>query len=244
MNEIKIFRTPKELADDFAARLAKLINDSASSGRPYSIAVSGGNTPRLLFESLADNYSDSIKWEYLRIFWVDERCVNPDNEESNFGTMKKLLLDRINIPPANIHRMKGEENPEIEADRYSRTLGSAIPFRNGLPWFDLILLGMGEDGHTASIFPGNLKLFTTDNLCAVATNPHSGQKRITLTGKVINNASRIVFMVTGSNKAVLAGKILKKSEDYKNYPASYISPAIGKLEWIFDEEAGKFASAE
>lgn len=239
--EIKVFPTPELLAGDMSARLAEMINASASDGRIFSLAVSGGNTPRLLFESLAANYADKINWDFLRLFWVDERCVPPDSDESNYGTMRRILLDRISLGLSHAYRMKGEEDPEQEARRYSDLLVSELSKKNGLPFFDLVLLGMGDDGHTASIFPGNLGLIDTDSLCAVAANPYSGQKRITLTGKVINNAGRVAFLVTGRNKSTVAEKILTKTGDYLNFPASYISPSDGIIEWIFDEEAGSFA---
>jgi 6-phosphogluconolactonase len=240
MNNIRIFKTPEVLAEEFAGELAGYIREAEAGGRTVSIAISGGSTPKLLFKELAEKYFNSVSWNCIDFYWVDERCVRPDDSESNYGMTRKILFDRIDIPLSNVHRMKGEENPEKEADRYSGLLASNLRRRDGFPVFDLVLLGMGDDGHTASIFPGNLTPLNSDRICEVAVNPYSGQKRITITGKVINNADAVIFLVTGKNKADIAGDILNRNVRSVNYPASYIAPVHGSLQWLFDEEAARF----
>jgi len=234
--EIKIFTSPEELAERFAEKLIGMINDSNAKEKPFTIALSGGITPKLLFSVLGDHFSDSISWEYVHFFWGDERCVPPDDPESNFRMTKKSLLDKIKIPLENIHRIMGEKDPDEEAARYSNEIVSFTREVKKLPAFDLIILGLGEDGHTASIFPGNSKLLNSDKVCEVAVHPVSFQKRITITGKVINNAKHIVFLVTGANKADVVSAIIGKKRVF-DYPAAYIEPQSGVLNWYLDNAA-------
>lgn len=184
---------------------------------------------------LARDYRNKIDWAKVNVYWADERCVPPDDEESNFGMTEKILLNKVNIPESNVHRIFGGNDPEEEAIRYSEIIKSNLEFKNGSPEFDLILLGVGDDGHTASIFPDQMELLSSENICAVATHPVSGQKRITLTGKVINTAARIYFLVTGKSKAEVVSKILEKSEDYLKYPAAHID--ADNAGWYLDKEA-------
>jgi len=232
-----IFRSPYLLAEKFAEELVAAINKSASEKRRCTIALSGGSTPELLFSLLGNHFSNSAEWEYAHFFWGDERCVASDNSESNYGMARRKLFDRIEIPQSNIHRIAGESDPEAEAVRYSNEILDFTETANGLPRFDIIVLGLGEDGHTASIFPGDKGLITSDEICAVSVHPVSGQKRITLTGNVINNGSRIVFLVTGKKKAEIIEKIIRKKEGYQNFPASHIVPVKGELIWYIDFEA-------
>ena len=194
MNEIiKIFPTPQALAESLALDLVNQIREADTRDRPFTIALSGGNTPRLLFTVLGDLYASSVPWDKVHFFWVDERCVPPEDPESNFGMTFKVLFSKINIAQENIHRIKGEDDPVKEAERYSKEINDFTVKRDRLPFFDIMLLGLGEDGHTASLFPGNEKLFLTDKICISAVHPSTGQKRITITGKVINNAANIIL---------------------------------------------------
>jgi 6-phosphogluconolactonase len=238
-NAIKIFSTPYELAVKFAEELVNSIIESADNRRPFTIALSGGSTPELLFSFLGDHFSNSSLWDFVHFFWVDERCVLPDSQDSNFGMTKRNLLDKIEIPSANIHRIRGEGDPEKEASRYSEEISDFTLIRDGLPLFNMIILGLGEDGHTASIFPGHLELFNSGKICEVAVHPLTTQKRITLTGKVLNNADTIAFLVTGSKKADIVEKLINIKSSAIQYPASYIVPVYGLLNWYFDEEAAK-----
>jgi 6-phosphogluconolactonase len=237
--EIKIFPTPYELAEKFAEELVGIIADSAKMKKPVSVALSGGSTPELLFSVLGDHYPNSVPWEYVHFFWGDERCVPPGNPESNYGMTRRRLFEKINIPYSNIHRIKGEDDPEKEASRYSEEISGCTGKRDGLPVFDLVILGLGEDGHTASIFPGHLDLFNSDKICEVAVHPATLQRRITITGRVINNADSVTFLVTGKKKADIVEKIIKKSLIADDFPASYIVPVYGMLHWYIDKEAGR-----
>jgi len=231
---IRIYETPAQTAEDFAEELTVKLRLAAETGTVFTIALSGGSTPGLLYSILAEKYTVSVDWKFIHFFWGDERCVHPDDNESNYGMAYKKFLGRIEIPPVNIHRIKGEQAPYCEAPRYSDEIATNTRSREGLPVFDQIILGMGEDGHTASIFPSNRELLTSNNICEVAIHPVSRQKRITITGKVINNADAITFLVTGRSKSRTIGQIFRKEYDY---PASEIQPSNGIVTWLLDKEA-------
>jgi len=234
---IKIFPTPYDLAENFAGEIAKMITESAKMKSYLTIALSGGSTPELLFSLLGDNFSKSTPWEYVHFFWVDERCVPPDNDNSNYGMTQRTLFKKILIPAKNIHRIMGEADPEQEALRYSGEISEFTEKRGGLPLFDFVILGLGEDGHTASIFSGHEELFHSDKICEVTVHPVTKQKRITLTGRVINNADSVIFMVTGKKKARIVEKIIYKNKSSVNFPASQIQPPYGVLRWLLDEDS-------
>ena len=216
-----------------------MIKESAKKKEPFTIALSGGSTPELLFAILSENFAGSVSWKNVHIFWGDERCVPPENSESNFGMAWREFLSKIEIPALNIHRIHGEDDPEKEASSYSEEISLHTRKRDGIPSFDLVLLGLGEDGHTASIFPGHPELLDSDKICEVAIHPETLQKRITLTGKVINNAEAVTFLVTGKKKEKIIERIFKNDISALNYPATYIVPVYGRLSWFIDKEAGK-----
>lgn len=235
MNQRKIIITPDKnnYAESFVSELKKIIS-GIDAGMQISIAVSGGSTPTPVFEILAGAEAKNIPWDRIHIFWADERCVPPDDPESNFGMTEKLLLSKVEIPATNIHRIKGENNPADEAFRYENEIVEFTVSRNRIPRFDIILLGMGNDGHTASIFPDRLDLITADNTCATSVHPDTGQNRITLTGTAINNAANILFHVTGRNKSELVKIILNEEQGFEKFPAGNIKPVSGYLFWILD----------
>ncbi|MDP3642158.1 MAG: 6-phosphogluconolactonase [Bacteroidota bacterium] len=237
-----IFKEPEELATQFAGQLMNWARNH--SGDAFHLAISGGKTPDLLFSVLAEKYADSAPWQKIHFWWVDERMVAPDHPESNFGVARKLLFSQISIPEENIHRIKGENVPETEALSYSAQIRESLISRNGWPAFNLILLGMGDDGHTASIFPNQMELLQSERICEVATHPSTGQKRITLTGNVINNAGQVCFLVTGTNKANRLTEIFTRQETAKLLPASHILPRNGNLNWYMDKSAAQFINSE
>ncbi len=220
-----------------AAEFKKICDEVISKKGKINIAISGGNTPKLLFEVLAENYKNKIDWMNVNFYWVDERCVPPADPESNFGMTHKNLFSKVKIPEDNVYRILGENDPKDEAVRYSEVLKNNLEIKNNFPEFDLMLLGIGDDGHTASIFPDQMKLLNSQDVCAVATHPSSGQKRITLTGRVINNSKRVYFLVTGKSKSEVVKDILEKKNDYLKYPAAHIKPTDGDLNWYLDKEA-------
>ncbi|MCB0634434.1 MAG: 6-phosphogluconolactonase [Saprospiraceae bacterium] len=220
-----------------AAAFADWFAEWAGGKGKVTVALSGGSTPKALFRILAEQYEDKIDWKKIRFFWGDERCVLPNDQESNYGMTQDLLLRHIDIPLANIHRIKGEDNPKQEAERYGELIREHVKMEDGYPVFDLIILGMGSDGHTASIFPHEKELLMAESICAVATHPETGQKRITLTGPVINRAQQVVFLVTGASKTDKLRQIIREEGDWLSYPAAHIRPLSGKLDWFLDEAA-------
>jgi 6-phosphogluconolactonase len=231
--EIIVFPTVREIADYAAAKLSDDIK--VKSGFPnYSIALTGGATPKEIYSIISQNKATGIHWEKVRFFWGDERCVPPVDNESNYNMASHNLLGNLDVSDENIFRIYGEADPEMEAIRYSNILAANIPPVNGWPRFDLILLGLGEDGHVASIFPGNNDMFSSSKYCEVTEHPETSQLRVTLTGPVINNAKRVVFLVTGSAKARITAEVLRGGN---SLPASLVSPHDGKLTWLVDKEA-------
>jgi 6-phosphogluconolactonase len=236
----KIFPSPQDLAEKFAEDLADRIKKAEKAGSPVTLAISGGKTPLLLFSLLAEKYSSVLPWSMVRLFWVDERCVLPDDPESNFGMTEKILLSKIEIATENIFRIRGEADPVKEALRYSDVIMANTYKNENLPVFDIVILGMGDDGHTASIFPGNIELLSSEKICDTAVHPATGQRRITITGKVINNAETIFILVTGLNKAKIVNEIFYNSANAGMFPAAHIQSTYGKTIWLLDIEAGKF----
>jgi 6-phosphogluconolactonase len=235
-NIIRIFKSIEELSGFFAQKIVVGIQQTAA-GNYYSIALSGGSTPRKVFEYIALHFKTMIDWQKILVFWSDERCVGPESDESNYRMAKESLLDLVAIPADNIFRIHGETDPFAEADRYSEIIRHHIPSEHTIPQIDLMMLGLGDDGHTASIFPENLYLFHSNKLCEVAVNPYSKQKRITLTGQVVNQARTIVFLVTGESKAEMVARIIEKKEGWEKLPASLVKPKDGELLWLLDEQA-------
>lgn len=230
--ELNVLSNKQEVAKQFSSFLAERIENNTR----FTIALSGGSTPKVVFDYLADNHPQ-LNWSKVHLFWGDERCVPPDDAESNYKMTVDHLINHIAIPEENIHRIKGEEDPEKEAIRYGAKLNNHLPETKGIPQFDLVILGMGSDGHTASIFPHEIDLWDSENNCVVATHPDSGQRRVSLTGKVINNAKEVAFLVTGKDKRKKVSEILSRSTVSKNYPASLVDPMYGKLYWFLDEVA-------
>jgi len=238
--KIEIYDSGEKLAESVAKIIQQKTIEKQKRNEQLFIALSGGNTPKILFELLANQYKKTINWNSIRFYWVDERCVPPNDDESNFGVVKSLLFNNIEIYGSRIERMQGENEPHEEAFRYMEILSSQLPSKNSVPSFDLILLGMGDDGHTASIFPNQPHLLNSDKLCEVSEHPISGQKRITLTTKTINNAAEIIFLVTGEKKAQIIKEILKQEDNYLEYPSAHIQPTWGELTWMLDKEAAQF----
>ncbi len=232
----KTFADSAALAAAFAADFATWV---ASQGQDkITVALSGGSTPKLLFELWASEYADKIDWSRIHFFWGDERCVPPEDGDSNYGVAKTIFLDKISIPAENIHRVIGEADPDEERTRYENEIYGYVDIDdNAIPQFDLVILGMGDDGHTASIFPHQSQFLKSDKVCEVAIHPQTAQKRITLTGPVINGAKKVVFLITGGNKADVLAQVIHKSGDFESFPAAHITPV--NLIFYLDQAAAK-----
>ena len=237
----QVLPTPYEAANRLTMDFIRFTENMLKYRERLYIALSGGSTPQLMFEIIAKEYSNALPWKKLHFFWVDERCVLADDPESNYGNGCRILFSNNALPSQNIHPIHGGDDPLTEVVRYTGEILSHVPCVNSLPVFDLILLGMGNDGHTASIFPGQPGLFETTAICSISQHPTTLQKRITLSGKVINNASEIVFLVTGSSKAEKVKSVINDdSEEAFLYPAKQVKPLNGSLAWYLDNESAKY----
>lgn len=231
--ELKIYKDKFEVAQEFSAYFA-----AALKGRDtFHVALSGGSTPKVVFDVLARDFGQVLPWEKVHLYWGDERCVPPTDQQSNYGMTMEHLISKIAIPEENIHRILGENDPQGEALRYANLLVTQLGDPGGLPRFDMVLLGMGDDGHTASIFPHQIELWEDPHPCVVATHPDSGQKRVSITGKVINGARTVAFLVTGASKAEKVKAIVEGLPGYRDYPASRVEPESGDLVWFLDQGA-------
>lgn len=225
---ISIFETANQLNQE----VIRLIDSLLETAPAINISLSGGSTPNELFDYWAKEKQDSAYWQRIRLFWGDERCVAPYDPMSNYGTTKIHLLDKIPIPAGNVFRIKGENHSLQEATRYATLIDNeASPF-------DLVLLGLGNDGHTASIFPSCIELWDSTASCIATAHPESGMKRISITGKVINSAKQVAFLVTGIHKAAIVREIVQHREtNTGQYPAAKVYPQSGNLRWFLDKEA-------
>lgn len=207
------------------------------SGR-FMAALAGGSTPRPLYELLAGDFREKVPWEKTEIFISDERCVPPDHPDSNFGLIDKVLLQKLNLPVHQIHRMKGELEPRQAADEYETEIIRVFNLRPGqFPVFDLLMLGMGADGHTASIFPGSDVLNETSRLVAAPYVPKLQAHRLTLTPPVLKCARRVLLLVTGAEKADALAHVLAGAFEPETYPAQLLRTAEGEVIWLLGSEA-------
>ncbi|WHP47211.1 6-phosphogluconolactonase [Mannheimia bovis] len=231
MNKV-IFPTAQAAVEQIAAEFKTY----SEQNRPVHISLSGGSTPKLLFKTLAQApFNTEIQWQNLHFWWGDDRMVSPTDPESNYGEVQKLLFDHINIPAENIHRICGEEPVEQELARFSQELTACVPNLE----FDWIILGMGTDGHTASLFPHQTD-FDDQNVAVIAKHPETGQVRISKTASLIEKAKRITYLVTGAAKAEILKEIQTTPAENLPYPAAKIKAKNGVTEWILDSDAAKY----
>jgi 6-phosphogluconolactonase len=224
-----------------AELFAKKVEQAVATRGIARIAISGGSTPQATFKLLADPsrpFLATMPWDKLQLFWVDERCVSPDDPESNYGVCRDLLLTKVPIPGANVFRMEGELDPQEAASRYESTLRNVMKLEGAeSPAFDLVVLGMGPDGHTASLFPDTDALNEIGRLVVANHVPQKDTWRITLTWPVINQAAEVAFEVDGPGKTDIIAEVLTGPRDPEHLPSQLIRPANGKLLFLLDEDA-------
>lgn len=223
-----------------AARLVTLAQAAVAGRNRFLLALSGGNTPLGLYELLAQlPYVEQIPWSHTHVLWADERCVPPDDDGSNYRAARLALLDHVPLAPAHIHRVPGELKPEKAADAYAQTLRGLAEVGMAWPRIDVVLLGMGRDGHTASLFPGTVsRLEQTQPTLAVSAD-YNGRPtaRVTLTPRLLNDAQHVIFLVTGADKAEPLAQVLEGPPRPKELPAQRIRPKYGTLTWLVDAAA-------
>ena len=239
-SQIKIFPDLAFLSNEAAEFIVSLAVRSVVEKGKFAVALAGGSTPQNLYQLLASpEFSERMPWHSVHLFWGDERCVPPDHEDSNYGMAEKALISNVPLPSENIHRMKGELGFSKGAGEYEKELRGFFE-RERFPRFDLILLGLGTDGHTASLFPGSDGLKARDRLVVHDSSPVLSHPRITLTLPVINQASIILFLVAGKEKdRILAQALEDQGADPLALllPAQMVRPVNGELYWYVDEAA-------
>ena len=235
--DIIICRDTAELSRKAAQQFVMLTRQAIVARGRFAVALSGGSTPKALYSLLATGeFSEQVSWRQIHLFWGDERCVAPDHAESNFRMVKESLLSKIIIPAENVHRMAGEIAPKVAAAGYAAQLTCFFQLKeNSPPRFDLILLGLGEDGHTASLFPGNSASNENERLVAPTYVEKLKAHRLTLTLPAINNAAQITFLIAGQSKAAVVKAIL--TGENIDAPAARIKPGNGKLSWLITQDA-------
>ncbi len=231
---LKQYTNPVEVAE---AIIQSVFVEGTAKGK-LTLAVSGGSTPKLLFELLAkEENSQCVHWSNLQLYWVDERCVPPTDKDSNYLMTYESLLKHVPLKEEQIHRIKGKaQDVSEEAQRYTDLLCSNLVQEDGLPIFDVIILGLGDDGHTSSIFPTEMHLLEERTPYMPATNPYSGQKRVALTGQTILKAKRLLFHSVGESKRGVLQKIISRDPESENYPSTYFFRHREDVELYTDQD--------
>jgi 6-phosphogluconolactonase len=235
--KVLVFESPEQLALAAAKRFVECAEEVLSESDRFCVALAGGNTPRRVYELLATKpLAMQVDWSKVHLFFGDERAVPPDHPDSNYAMVYEALISKVAVPATNVHRIYGEGDVNENARRYQNHLRS---FFSGQSWprFDLVLLGMGEDGHTASLFPNSEALNEKSRWVVATRNEQSGQDRITLTLPVFNQAKRVMFLVVGDKKAQRLKEVLRLQPASEQLPAQAIKPVNGALEWLVDAAA-------
>ena len=228
--------TNREVAADLFIESAA---DSIAQRGRFLTALSGGNTPTGLYRLLAAAPArDRIDWSNVHVFWGDERCVPPEDPGNSYGQAKQVLLDQVPVPEENVHRVLSDLEPGEAAMDYARVLKDFAEAPYDWPRFDFVLLGMGDDGHTASLFPGSPAEVSTPTLAVTAQYQDRPANRVTLTPLVLNSAHRIVFLLSGTSKANTLANVLFGDYHPLNLPAQRIQPTDGEVIWLMDSSAG------
>jgi len=237
--ELHIFADAQELAREAADLFLKVGGQAIAERGRFLVALSGGSTPKALYSILANSgHASRLDWGRVQFLFGDERNVPPSHADSNFAMADKALFTPLRIPSGQVHRMKGEDRSEAAAAQYEDSLRRLTGASGPWPQLDLVLLGMGEDGHTASLFPGTPSLQERTRWVVPSRSPLGTRSRLTLTLGVINHATVILFLVTGSNKASVVRRILEpRPGDHITYPAALVKPETGRLLWYLDQGA-------
>jgi 6-phosphogluconolactonase len=228
------------LSEEAAGRFASIAEAAVARAGRFSVALAGGSTPRPVYARLAtEPYRSRIPWRQTAFFWGDERCVPPDHSDSNYRMAEETLLSHLPMIPGGVYRMRGEDpEPARAASSYEQLLRTAFRLDAGeFPRFDLILLGMGGDGHTASLFPGSSALAERARLVAATYVERLLAHRLTLTLPVINSAAAILFLISGREKAGIVRSVLDPSTSENQFPARQVCPRDGRLIWLADRPA-------
>lgn len=235
--KLEVYKSVAVLAEKAAEKIAVLASIALDTHGRCSLVLSGGSTPRSVYEILGSaRYRNRVDWQRTHLFWGDERCVAPHMPESNFRMVKESLLQHIEIPESHIHRIRVEHQPAQAALLYEAEIAAHFTLKPGaMPPFDILLLGMGEDGHTASLFPGTTALDVTTRSVVDLYVDRLRSHRVTVTFPVINKAHNVIVLVSGMSKAPVLRKVLEDKPGH--YPIERVNPASGNLYWLVDHEA-------
>jgi 6-phosphogluconolactonase len=231
--QLFLCRNAQVIAQEAARHIIASARKAADMGKEFSLVLSGGSTPQILYEELASSEAD-INWVRVHLFWGDERCVPPDHKDSNYRTAFESFISHVSIPADHIHRIKGEVDPEKAAEEYEQEIRRHFAENSG---FDLVLLGMGDDGHTASLFPHTGALFAENRLVVSNYVEKLASSRITLTSVAINRSACVIFLVSGEGKADVLAQVLEGEYQPEVFPSQLINPPDGNLIWLFDTAA-------
>jgi len=239
---IRIHENREKLGFAAAEKFIELANNYIRQNNRFTVALSGGSTPQILFEILSEHFRESVDWGKILFFWSDERFVPPEHIDSNAGMARQYLITPLKINSKNVHIVPTESNkPQQAAELYEKTIRDTFACPADMPKFDLILLGLGDDGHTASLFPGTGALREQQKLVTANWVPKFNTWRVTFTFSLLNSAKNIIFIISGENKATVIEEIMNRSKDY---PAAKIRPVKGELLWMLDRKAGKLLAQE
>lgn len=235
---VSIYPDTDKLSHEAAQFIARIAKESIASHGRFTIALSGGSTPKTTYALLAtEPYQSQIDWSQVQVFWSDERAVTPDNDESNYHMAEEVFLSKVPIPKNQIHRMPADEaDREVASEAYTNEMRQIFNF-NEVPRFDLIQLGMGPEGHTASLFPHQASLHELNRLVIPVAVPKPPPVRLTFTPPVLNAAKNVLFLVTGSEKADAVKAVIEGEYNPDEYPAQIVRPADGEVTWMLDKEA-------
>lgn len=226
-----------------AEEIAHFAGEAICIHGEFTLCLSGGSTPASTYELLATRFRLSVDWKEVQFFWGDERCVPPDDPASNYGMANRTMLSHLALRPEQVHRIRGEEPPERAARAYEDELRERFGLaEREFPRFSLVLLGLGENAHTASLFPGSAAVRETERMAVPVEVDAPEHHRVSLTAPVFNNAARVMFMAAGENKAQAVRNILQGPRDPEKFPAQLIAPADGELVWLLDKAAARLLS--
>ncbi len=236
--ELIILDDAQSLHVHAAEEIAHFAGEAICMHAEFTLCLSGGSTPAATYELLAERFRLSVDWKAVQFFWGDERCVPPDDPASNFGMAHRTMLSRLDLRPDQIHRIRGEDPPAQAARAYEEELRASFGLGEGeFPCFNLALIGLGDNVHVASLFPGHPAIHERERI-AVAVEVDAPQRhRVTLTPPVLNNSARVMFLVAGEDKAAAVKRALEGPRDPDRFPAQIIAPVHGEVVWLLDRAA-------
>lgn len=241
--QVIVLDTAEAVAVRAAEEIAHMAGDAICTHGEFTFSLTGGSSPVRTYDLLATRFNHSIDWSEVQFFWGDERCVPPDDPASNFGMANRTMLSKLDLRPEQIHRMRGEDPPREGANAYEEELKAFFKLSNGeLPRFNLVLLGLGENVHIASLFPHNPALQEKNRLTVAVEVEAAQRNRLSLTAPVINNAAQVLFLVVSAQKAQAVKDALEGPRDPEQYPAQLVAPTDGSVLWLLDKDAARLLS--